>query len=278
MSSAKKALILLGGIVFIAIVGIGAVFAVFVKLAAVQFTPGAEIYLRDVYVVIDQTLSMAQGQRREARDMLKEEILREMGPGDRIFCYRIGSDFRESSDRVFASSRDLPKIYENVTAVAPADLPEAFKSDLRARWERFSLERAGWLERLDNLDAPPGNYSDYLGTLEEIARRINSAADPNLGREKWLIVLGDLKHEPVLAAPPVPGGNEKRQFDGVHIHMVYPGGIHQRAEQERIERFWKQFFAARGAKTINFISYDGFIGHFPRHQAPGPEALGGVGK
>ena len=278
MSSAKKALILLSGIVFIAIAGIGAVFAVFVKLAEVQFTPGAEIYLRDVYVVIDQTLSMAQGQRREARDMLKEEILREMGPGDRIFCYRIGSDFRESSDRVFTSSRDLPKIYENITAVAPADLPEAFKSDLLVRWDRFSRERSGWIERLDNLDSPQGNYSDYLGTLEEIARRINSPADPNLGREKWLIVLGDLKHEPVLSSPPVPGGNEKHQFHEVHIHMVYPGGIHQRSEQERIERFWKQFFTARGAKTVNFISYDGFIGHFPRHQVPGPEKLELAGK
>lgn len=273
MSSAKKTMIILGGVTFIALIGIGAVFMIFTKLATVEFVPGNEIYLRDVYVVIDQTLSMGQGERMEAREMLKTEILKGVGPGDRVSCYRIASNFKESNDRVFASTRYLPKVFENVTTVGSSELPAGVKADLVNRWRNYDREKDDWVEQLDNLNQPHGNYSDYLGVLAEVGRRINNSADPNLAGEKWLVMIGDLKHEPVSSDPPAPKGNEKRQYSGVHINLVYPGGLHPRAEQDRIERFWKKYFTARGGKAINFISYDGFTGRFPDTTIPRPMSL-----
>lgn len=273
MSSAKKTMIVLSGVIFVAMIGIGAVFMVFVKLAEVEFVPGKEVYLRDVYVIIDQTLSMGEGQRQEAKSLLKQEVLKGVGPGDRVACYRIASNFQETNDRVFSSSRHLPKVFENVVNVNSAELPSGVKADLMNRWQNYYQEKQDWLNDLDNLDQPAGNYSDYLGALAEINRRINSPADPNLAAEKWLIMIGDLKHEPVFAEPPAPKGNERRQYINVNIHLVYPGGIHPPQEQERIEAFWRKYFSARGGKRVNFISYDGFTGRFPRTPIPLPMML-----
>lgn len=273
MSTAKKTMIILGGVTFIALVGIGAIFMIFTKLATVEFVPGNEIYTRDVYVVIDQTLSMGQGERLEAREMLKTEILKGVGPGDRVSCYRIASNFKESNDRVFSSTRYLPKVFENVANTSNSALPAGVKADLANRWQTYNREKNSWIERLDNLDQPGGNYSDYLGVLAEVGRRINNSADPNLARDKWLVMIGDLKHEPVPDEPPVAKGNEKRQYSGVSINLVYPGGLHPPVEQDRIERFWKKYFTARGGKAINFISYDGFTGRFPNTTVPQPISL-----
>lgn len=273
MSSAKKTLLILAAVGALAAAAVVGTFTAFVKLAETPFNPGREVYLRDVYLIIDQTLSMERGQRKEAKDVLREEIIRSLGLGDRAFCYRISSDFTESGDRVFASNRRLPKAPENVPAAALAKLPPELKQALLERWDVFSAEREAWLERVEAVQAPGGKYSDYLGTLEAIARRINDPGDPHLAGEKWLIVIGDLKHEPVLAVPPPPLAHEKRAFAGVNIYLVEPGGIYSRNDQQTIETFWKQYFAARGANTVTFVSFDGFSGRFPGSPVPEPARL-----
>lgn len=256
-----------------AVAAVVGTFTAFVKLAKTEFIPGEELYLRDVYVVIDQTLSMQQGQRKEAKDILRDEVIHSLGLGDRIFCYRISSDFNESSDRIIASNRAQPKVPNNVAGISPEVLPNDLVHNLLERWNIFSGERDTWLQNLESLQIPHGRYSDYLGTLNEIGRRINDATNPNLAAEKWLIVIGDLRHEPVLSTPPPPERQDKRDFDGVNIQMVYPGGIHSQAEQNRIETFWKQYFSARSANQVTFTSFDGFTGRFPENTIPHPAAL-----
>lgn len=273
MSSVKKNLLILSAIATVAAAAVVGTFTAFVKLAETPFNPGREVYLRDVYLVIDQTLSMERGQRKEAREVLRDEIIRSLGLGDRAFCYRISSDFTESGDRVFASNRRLPKVPENVPSAALIKLPREWKQALLERWEVFSAEREAWLQQVEALQAPGGKHSDYLGTLEAIARRINDPGDPHLAGEKWLIVIGDLKHEPLLAVPPPPLGHEKRAFAGVNIYLVEPGGIYSRNEQQSIENFWKQYFAARGANLVTFVSFDGFSGRFPANPVPEPARL-----
>ena len=273
MASSKKTVLILLGMAVVAIAGISAVFTIFVKLAETEFIPGEEIYLRDVYVIIDQTFSMGKGQRKEAKEILEEEIIRSMGLGDRISCYRIASNFTETKDRVFTSSRHLPKIYNNVEGVSADIFPGTLKSDLIRRWQIFSGERDNWLANLNNLDYPGGNYSDYLGTTDEIGRQVSGSSAANSPREKWLIVIGDLKHEPISKHPPAPQHEERRQFADVTVFMIYPGGIHTKKEQLRIETFWKEYFAARGNRKVNFISFDGFTGRFPENRIPGPGEL-----
>ena len=160
------------------------------------------------------------------------------------------------------------KFFGMLPQVAPAELPVPEKTELNRRWQQFSQERNSWENRLDNLDTPRGNYSDYLGTVTEISKRINNASDPNLAAEKWLVVIGDLKHEPILKQAPSPKGNQKRSFSDVNVFMVYPGGIHPKTEQERIEKFWRQYFTARGCRQVSFSSYDGFTGVFPASAVP----------
>lgn len=273
MASTKQTLMILFGFAAVALVGVGATFAIFIKLAETEFVAGKDIYLRDVYIVIDQTLSMAGGQRREAKDILKEEVLNVLGLGDRAFCYRIASDFKEQNDRVFNSPRSLPKVPENVPGASVAEFPEHLKSMLVARWMDFKSERDHWLENLEVVGAQGERYSDYLGTLEEIGRRINNSADPNLAQEKWLIIIGDLKHEPIMKEPPLPAREEKRSFAGVKVELVHPGGMFSPQEQQRIESFWRKYFSARGNQDIHFISYDGFIGRFPASKVPNPAAF-----
>jgi hypothetical protein len=273
MSSTKKTLLILSTMTFAAAFAVVGTFTAFVKLAETQFIPGEEVYLRDIYVVIDQTLSMQLGQRKEAKDILRDEVIRSLGLGDRVFCYRISSDFRESSDRVFASKRHQPKVPDNLAGADPEALPAELVSSLIQRWQSFSLERDAWIQHLETLHPPRGNYSDYTGTLDEISRRISDAGDPNLAQEKWLLVIGDLKQEPVPGNPPAAGRHEKRAFSGVNIYMVYPGGIHSAAQQKEIETFWTKYFSTRGASRVNFMSFDGFTGRFPENATPREEML-----
>ncbi|MCK6620774.1 MAG: hypothetical protein HUU32_08570 [Calditrichaceae bacterium] len=274
MSSVKKTLLILTTVGALAAVGVVGTFTAFVKLAETEFIPGREVYLRDVYLVIDQTLSMERGQRKEAKDVLRDEIIRSLGLGDRAFCYRISADFTETGDRVFASNRRLPKVPENVPSAPLEKLPPGLKGELLERWNAFSAERDAWLERVEAVQAPGGKYSDYLGTLEAIGRRINDPGDPHLAGEKWLIVIGDLKHEPAPAVSPPPAQHEKRAFAGVNIYLVEPGGIYAREDQQAIEAFWKKYFAARGGNAVAFVSFDGFSGRFPGNSAPDPSRLG----
>lgn len=268
MSSTKKTLLILATMSVFAAIAVVGTFSAFVKLAEKEFIPGREVYLRDVYVVIDQTLSMEQGQRKEAKDVLREEVIRSLGLGDRIFCYRISSDFSESSDRVFASNRHQPKVPNNLSGVSPEALPGELTQSLLQRWTVFSGERDTWLQNLETLQIPRGQYSDYLGTLNEIARRVNDNSDPNLAGEKWLMVIGDLKHEPLLNTPPPADKGEKRAFNGVHVYMIYPGGIHSREDHKRIEAFWNEYFSERGSGPVNFLSFDAFSGRFPENTSP----------
>ncbi len=263
MSSTAKTLLILGGVMVAAAIGIGAVFTVFAKLAETEFVPGESVYLRDVYIVADQTLSMQHNQRREAKGIIREEILDVLGAGDRAFCYRIGDNFTESNDRVFGSSRRLPKVPVNLAGIDDQEMPDEMRSLLTEAHRNFDAERRQWKDRLELLASPSNRYSDYLGTISEIGRRINDAMDPNLARERSLIVVGDLKHEPVLDTPPPPTRDERRQFSNVRISMVYPGGMFSDVEQRQIEAFWKKYFAARGNQYIQFISFDGFVGRFP---------------
>jgi len=260
--SAKQPLILIGMLGGAAL-AVWGVFLVFTGLATSEFLPGEDVYKRDIYVVIDQTYSMKEGQRLEAKDILRDEVLDVMGPGDRISCYRIASDFQESRDRVFISGRRLPKVPQNVPGMAKAELPESIQQQLTSRWQSYDQQRNVWISSLQSLDPQRGGYSDYLGTVNEIGRRITNDSDPNLASEKWLLLIGDLKHEPVLAAVPAPQKDEKRRYANVNVQLVYPGGIHDAQEQKRIEAFWRAYFAARGNKRIEISSYDGFIGRFP---------------
>jgi|GEM_PF-5433028 len=260
--SSKQPLILMGMLGGAAL-AVWGVFMVFTGLAASEFIPGEDVYTRDIYVVIDQTYSMQEGQRLEAKDILRDEVLSVLGPGDRISCYQIASDFQESRDRVFVSSRRVPKIPVNVPGTSKSDLPEALQQELSQRWQNYDRERDRWTSRLDGLQPQRGGYSDYLGTVEEIGRRITNDSDPNLAAEKWLLLIGDLKHEPVLGNPPAPKRHEKRRFANVNVQLVYPGGVHPAQEQQRIEAFWQEYFSARGNKRIEISSYDGFIGRFP---------------
>lgn len=270
MSSKNKVFIILAVFAGLALAGISGVFAIFTSLAKSEFIPGDPQYLRDIYVVIDQTLSMGAGQRKEAKDVLQGEVLDVLGPGDRVSCYRISSNFNESADRVFAASRRLPKVPENVPGVSPEVLPDDLLQQLRNGWQTFSIERNNWISRMNSVSPPGGNFSDYLGALTAISERINDRADPNLAAEKWLLVIGDLKHEPVFSQPPAPRQDEKRRFARVNIYLIYPGGIHDTEEQQRIENGWRKYFTARGASKVNFISFDGFVGRFPETRVPGP--------
>ena len=263
MSPTAKTILILGGVVTAAAIAIGAIFMIFAKLAETEFVPGESVYLRDIYIVADQTLSMQHNQRREAKGIIQEEILDVLGAGDRAFCYRIGDNFTESNDRVFGSSRRLPKVPLNLVNLNSQEMPDDMKLLLAEAGRTFAQERRQWKDHLELLASPSNRYSDYLGTISEIGRRVNDVNDPNLARERTLIVVGDLKHEPVMDAPPPPTRDERRQFSNVRISMVYPGGMFSDAEQREIETFWKKYFAARGNQNIQFISFDGFVGRFP---------------
>lgn len=233
---------------------------------------GEDIYLRDVYLLVDQTRSLNEQERQAVKELVTREILPAAGVGDRIFCYRIGSRFDEIADRVFVSPRGIPKLPANVLDYPLKRFKPEVHQGLRESWQRFETEREKWHQALAALEPQDGRYSDYLGTLNVIGQRFNDQDDRNQAREQWLIMIGDLKHDSrdsrSLSQVQPSTSQEKRRFKQATVFLVYPGGTNTSQEQQELEIFWRRYFQNRGNRRIQIVSFDKFIGRFPKSPAP----------
>jgi len=203
--------------------------------------PEQETYRRDIFLLIDQTPSNSKEEFAKLKNLSLRKIIQRLGPGDRLFCARIDTDFTEADDLVFEATGELPMLPQNYPNTEVDRWPERARLDLARRWELFEPIRANWTERITALELlPHTESSDYFAAIRYLGELV--AARGN-AEERWLIVLGDLKHEPQTDLEPLADDRAtQRLFTGVKVRLVSPYGTNTDQEQEILEASWKKLF------------------------------------
>ncbi len=233
--------------------------------------PEGETYRRDIFLLIDQTPSISEEEFGLLKDLALKKIIKHLGPGDRLSCFSVDVEFTEADDLIFEAAGELPKLPDNYPVEETDPWPERARLDLARRWASFEPIRADWVEKITALELlPPTKSSDYFPAIEYLGGLMTTRCK---AAECWLIVLGDLKHEPLsdlesmaddLATPSL--------FTGVKARLVSPYGTNSDAEQKKIEGAWEKFFPHPDDQDHLFNSLVGFSG-LPETSAPRPESL-----
>jgi hypothetical protein len=257
--------------------------------------------VRTIFVVLDLTESMHRqpngmkgtdkskippepglsDYQKEIKEIVKSQILPQLGPGDFIECYQIDSDsqsFAESKNQVFGGARSrppLPEVREGIAdgRIKPDDFakkcakgPE-FKEELKQQWATLDTLRNSWINRIDSAPPPADRCcSAYLAAMDYIGRRLSS---DQVKGEKWLIIVGDLLEEsrtrtassytnpkalPALAAEPEE--KERDRLRGVKVLLIRPSGPQDIRLRNILDDLWREYFQSRGARNIQFFSFN----------------------
>jgi hypothetical protein len=248
-----------------------------------------EEYLRDIVLVVDGTLSQTEEQREDIRRIVVERIVPNLGLGDRVFCYQIMNHYNPQS-RVFKLTQVPPRVSFNLVEeyyeknINLSDCPDCWNEYLVDKWQEFEKVRTGWAREFEdnfiNYDHRGINSSDYLGTIRETGRMLYDLNNHKksrerrfgLRKEKKLIVVGDLFHEPPLQEPPQLDGNnsEADYFSKIEVEMVYTGEREGQnvPTREELESFWRRYFEDRGCggNRFKFTRIDAFT--YVENKAP----------
>jgi hypothetical protein len=220
---------------------------------------GKDLWLRDVYVLLDRTRSMDSLEFQAAKDFIRKQILDSIGPGDRVFCYTVGTGFREQRN-LCAANVTWVAARESLLTSTPR--PDAMRDSVaRALWDEAEVAQALWRKPLDTLRQEDCGRSDYYGAIEYVAQRVGAQA---LGSatEHWLVIIGDLQPNP--ARPPV-GIVDTTAFKEIRVRLVYsyrsatpdhagcPAAMAERARSsDELLRSWKEYFVNRGGADLQW--------------------------
>jgi hypothetical protein len=207
----------------------------------------------DVYVLIDATESMSDADVLSAKEIVSKRILSSLGMNDTAYCFALGGSFHDSESTVFGISNDQPPNLADNDAQKILDLVKA-EGDLRQRQvydeDTFKLieqvkalqpeanaKRDDWQKKVEALERPTTDGSDYVAALEGINRSMTYKKQP--GRDNWLIVVGDLKNESRTHPPAQADGTAFKNFN--HILLVYPFNSND-PKWPATEKFWGTYF------------------------------------
>jgi len=241
-----------------------AIIVIFTGLPPPPPSPGPEVFVRDVYILIDPTTSMSGEDLKRAKDIVKSQVFPYVGPGDRVFCYSIGPGFDVMKNWVFKKG-SLPAVPKNF--LDPKLAKRLQPGQLASLWGNVNeVTQRDWTEQLDKLSAPvddKGRYipgSDYLAAFDFIAAAIESRTTKD-NREKRLIVIGDLEQYPLKAIS--SGQTDKQGFRGAEVHLVQTYRAGKRGPERQIaiepselQRFWKDYFIQRGCEKVAITTFD----------------------
>jgi hypothetical protein len=260
---------------------------IFWKLANPPLPPvslGHTVFIREVYIVLDPTPSMTPD-LEEAKQFIIERIFPLLGPGDQVSCYNIGPGFVETRSRVFGQ-KQLPGVPENLlNAQLAGRIPI---ENVSAIWQQAQdVIKQDWTKRLSEVSGPVDKKagSNYTEAFSYIAARLDTQKGQH-GREKWLIVIGDLIQAPTPNPfqPPEPKAEEKDMFKGVQVRLFYPyraQGPEQTLTKKRrriqeqkqirpgdLKKFWTEYFSGRGTDQLLTATFDDLTPPLPQSPVP----------
>jgi hypothetical protein len=247
---------------------IAGVLWLFYKISRTPPAPDMPVFARDIFVFLDTTESPNHAGNaqwfQDAKDLIVRKILPDIGPGDRIFCYTIATDFVESRNRIFLGV--MPQVPESLVAEHPSIPGTVAPEEIAKLWE--PVERAlsptgdGWPLKVGAVRQQKGGFSDYIGAFSYVVDRLESV-ERGSATENYLIVLGDLRHEPVPVPfePPDPTEQDKLVFKGIHIKLITPfidATVRnpKQPSRQKVQTFWSTYFADRGNHGVEFLHLD----------------------
>ena len=249
------------GAVLLAIALVGAALGMFWKMAnppLAAVAPGEPIYIREVYILLDTTKSMSEDDIQAAKEIIKSRIFTNLGPGDRVFAYGIGTGFIEGRDRIFGE-KALPGVPRNV--LDPQLVKRVPPDAIDDAWSRVPESLLDWTRRLEavNTKAEYLRFSSYFAAFSYLQTRIESQKDRDV-LERRLIVIGDLYQDP-LPKPFKPlqaTAAEQYAFSDIEVQLVFPyQAVRKRPLQPgELRQFWKDYFAQRGNNHVLITSFD----------------------
>jgi len=216
--------------------------------AAQQLGPEvAKVYERRVVILIDPTRSMRENRLPEALEIIRDNVLPWLGPGDEVFCFYVGPDFSDSRNRVWRAQ--LPPVPENAPSVLRARPRNAQESrrrqdligELTRLWEDSDTLKQEWTAKLTGVRPPREPHTDYLSALDYVAKLIQGSVVENT----VLIIVGDLIQEPPPTPAAVQSSGTPNGFEGVGVRLVYPHDSDR--DWDAVLGFWHQYFVDRGA-------------------------------
>jgi hypothetical protein len=195
---------------------------------------------------------MSEADVLSAKEIVSDGILSKLGVNDTASCYALDGKFKDSSSIVFGFSNDQPPGLPNETAQKILDLVKAKKSlqpavcdkatvrlieQVKAQEAKADSKRESWQNKIQSLQRPDIDGSNYVKALEGITRSIANHKTQS-GRDTWLVIVGDLKNESP-ANQPVHADAAMRTFN--HIVLIYPFNSSD-PKWEVTEKFWQDYF------------------------------------
>jgi hypothetical protein len=239
---------------------------------------GEDLYVRELFVMLDQTGSMDTEFIREAKALITEHVFPYLGPGDKAACYSVGVygygiPFDESHNRVFSDGLVLPPVPANAARPLKKEMPAQWKPILAERWRQADSIKVAWTNDVEELKEPLQKGSPYLQAIEYTAERFRESQQIKSITGRWLIVIGDLYHQYPNAQfqslkPPAPQDEYAAVFKDVNVWLVVPYGVLSPEIKERVIEFWRQYFSDRGNNQVTIGTFDGFKNRFPASLVP----------
>lgn len=258
---------------FIAVAAVGSALVIFSSVLfgaiAIWNRPmdlGPSIEVRDIVLFLDATRTMdpkahdsAGGINfAKAKAIVRTRVLPQVGPGDRVSGYRVGTGFSEGENVMFSGSLGgIPKrlLDTNVLGRAPAGVVEGL-------WNHATqtMDRERWMDKVETVGMEPPKESDYFHAFEYAAGRLRRSAATGIRRLE-IVVIGDLEQNPRPDPflPPPPAEDETGLFSGIRVHLVYPfraGDGHRGPDARALQEFWLGYLSARGATDVTFATFD----------------------
>ncbi|MFL6213402.1 MAG: hypothetical protein ACJ74J_05845 [Blastocatellia bacterium] len=223
----------------------------------------------DVIVLLDLTRTMNRWDVNKAKEIVEKQIVKAQGVNDRLACYTLSGRFDDVQSCVFGAYEEQPPQLQDSDAqkllslyrtgggkvyIEDADQAEEtgqIITGLKAKQQKAEAVQGQWLSKINLLQRPAIDGSDYLGALEGIKRRWKNAGpesspNPSSAREKWLFIVGDLIDESPANRPKELDNTALKSVN--HIVLVYP--FDSSRDESKIESFWRKYFG-----DIKFAQY-----------------------
>jgi hypothetical protein len=247
--------------------------------------PDPLVFARDVYIFLDVTQSLNHdGQARafeDAKDNIVRKELPNIGPGDRVFCYIIATDFPESQNRVFDGPAPLEPVRESWLSPPSSRVNSGRVSAqaLEKLWQPVDLALnpmgGGWPLKVGALKQQERGHSNYIAAFNYAAERLLSPERTPV-RERYVIVFGDLVQDPFPDpfVPPDPTEPMRVAFKDCHVELAISyldtTGPLKLPSRDKVRQFWQLYFTDRGNAHPNFHTLNTAAPLLPASAVPKP--------